>query len=204
MEDAARAMESVVAALDLRDITLVAHDLGGPAALAAFAGMPERVRAIVGMNAFAWKPSGAAFRTMLSLMGSGVIRELDVLTGFLPRLASSAFGIGLHLDEFSRGVFRAGMGPRGRRAFHDYIRDARHCDALYERVACGLAGPLSHLPLLTIFGERNDPFGFQPRWKKLFPEARQVVVAKGNHFPMCDDPDLVARTIRDWYQSSVV
>jgi len=30
-----------------------------------------------------------------------------------------------------------------------------------------------------------------------------VVVAKGNHFPMCDDPDLVARTIRAWHSEKV-
>jgi len=60
---------------------------------------------------------------------------------------------------------------------------------------------LAQVPMLTIFGERNDPFGFQKRWKELFPDARQAVVAKGNHFPMCDAPDFVAREIREWYQS---
>jgi hypothetical protein len=48
----------------------------------------------------------------------------------------------------------------------------------------------------TIFGQRNDPFGFQPRWKQLFPHARDVVVLKENHFPMCDAPDLPARDPR--------
>jgi pimeloyl-ACP methyl ester carboxylesterase len=203
MEGAAGAVAAVVSALDLQDLTLVAHDLGGPPALAALAGMPERVRGIVGMNTFAWSPSGAAFRGMLAMMGSRPMREFDVLTGFIPRIASTWFGVGLHMDGLSRGVFRAGMGPQGRRAFHDYIRDARRCDGLYERVARALAGPFAQLPVLTIFGERNDPFGFQRRWKELFSDARQVVVANGNHFPMCDAPDLVAREIRDWYQARV-
>ena len=201
MEDAARAVTTVIGALDLRDFTLVAHDLGGPASIAALAGVPERVRGIVAMNAFAWKPSGAALRSMLAIMGSGFVRELDVLTGFLPRIASSPFGIGLHMDEASRAVFRAGMDRRGRRSFHNYIRDARRCNLLYARVGRALAGPLAQVPMLTIFGERNDPFGFQKRWKDLFPDARQAVVAKGNHFPMCDAPDFVAREIREWYQS---
>ena len=201
MEDAARAVTTVIGALYLRDFTLVAHDLGGPASIAALAGVPERVRGIVAMNAFAWKPSGAALRSMLAIMGSGFVRELDVLTGFLPRIASSPFGIGLHMDEASRAVFRAGMDRRGRRSFHNYIRDARRCNLLYARVGRALAGPLAQVPMLTIFGERNDPFGFQKRWKDLFPDARQAVVAKGNHFPMCDAPDFVAREIRDWYQS---
>jgi len=109
-------------------------------------------------------------------------------------------GAGRHLDEPSRRAYRAGIGRQGLRAFHDYLRDARNCEALYEQVESALTGPLRGLPLLTIFGERNDPLGFQPRWKGLLADAHQVVVAKGNHYPMCDDPDLVARTIRWWHR----
>jgi haloalkane dehalogenase len=203
MEGAGHAVAAVVAALDLQDVTVVAHDLGGPAALAAFAGMPERVRGIVAMNSFGWRPSGRAFRGMLALMGSRVMGEFNVLTGLIPWISSTSFGVGRHMDETSRSVFRAGIGRRGIRAFHNYMRDVRHCDGLYGRVACALAGPLSEVPLLTVFGEYNDPFGFQKRWKELFPDARQVVVAKGNHFPMCDAPDFVAHEIRDWYQARV-
>ena len=203
LERASRAVTGVIEQLGLENLTLVAHDLGGIAGLAGIARTPERIRGIVGMNAFGWKPSGAAFRTMLTIVGSGFMRELDVLTGFIPRLSATSFGVGRHLDLPSRHAFLMGMGTRGRRAFHNYIRDARQCTNLYEQIARALAGPFSGLPLLTIFGERNDPFGFQQRWKALFPGARQVVVAKGNHFPMCDAPDLVADTIRSWHRECV-
>jgi haloalkane dehalogenase len=83
------------------------------------------------------------------------------------------------------------------------MRDARSCDALYNQVATALTGPFATLPLVTIFGERNDLLGFQPRWRQLFSDVRQVVVAKGNHFPMCDDPDLVADTIRSSHRDRV-
>lgn len=202
MENAARAVRSVVDALDLRKFTLVAHDLGGPAALAALATTPERVAGIVAMNTFAWSPSGG-LRKMLAIMGSPVMREIDVATGFLPRISATWFGVGRHMDQASRAAFRAGMGPLGRRAFHHYMRDVRQCEGLHEKVQRALEGPLANAPLLTVFGERNDPFGFQPRWKQMFPGARQVVVAKGNHFPMCDAPDFVADAIRHWYRERV-
>jgi pimeloyl-ACP methyl ester carboxylesterase len=203
MQAAADAVASVIDAMELHDFTVVAHDLGGPAALAALAGKPEYVRGIVAMNTFAWRPSGAAFRGMLALMGSGFMREFNVLTGLIPRISATSFGVGRHLDEPSRKAFRAGIGSRGRRAFHAYMRDTRHCDGLYDRIAGALAGPLARVPLLTIFGERNDPFGFQKRWKELFPSARQVIVAKGNHFPMCDAPDVVRSAILGWHQNLV-
>jgi haloalkane dehalogenase len=197
---ASRVTAAVIDALDLSEFTLVAHDLGGPASLAAVAATPERVRGIVAMNTFGWRPSSVSLRRMLGIVGSPIMREFDVLTGLIPRISSSSFGIGRHLDKPDRATFRAGMSAQRLRSFHNYMRDARQCNDVYERVAAALAGPLATVPLLTIFGERNDPFGFQKRWKELFPAARQVVVPKGNHFPMCDAPDFVARTIRLWHE----
>jgi pimeloyl-ACP methyl ester carboxylesterase len=197
---ASRALTAIIQALDLRDITLVVHDLGGPSGIAGSAPVADRIRALCAVNTFAWRPSGFAFRGMLGLMGSRLIREFNAYTGILPRITVGSFGVGRHMDEASRRAFLSGIGTQGLRSFHSYLRDARKADMIYERVHNVLTGPFRSLPLLTIFGERNDPFGFQPRWKQLFPEAQQVVVPKGNHFPMCDAPGLVANSIRSWHQ----
>src|SRR5581483_7790141 len=117
----------------LEDFTLVAHDLGGPAALAALARTQARVRGLVAMNTFGWRPSGASLRGMLAVMGSRTIREIDVLTGFIPALTATAFGIGRHLGAAGRTVFRDGMKAAGRRAFHDYLRDAREGGGVYRK-----------------------------------------------------------------------
>jgi len=202
LANSARAVSAVVRALDLRDITLVVHDSAGPPALAGLSRTPERVRGIVGVNTFGWKPSGRAFRGMLAVMGSSLMRRIDLSTGLLSRITSTSFGVGRHLDARSRLAYREGLAL-GMGAFHDYLRDARFSDAIYDEVARALTGPFRSLPLLTIFGERNDPLGFQPHWKRLFPTAQQNVVPKGNHFPMCDDPDLVARTIGEWHRDVV-
>jgi len=204
LENSSRAVEAVIRGLDLEDIALVVHDLGGPAGIAAATRTPERIRGIAAVNTFGWRPSGGKFRGMLSVVGSAFVREFDVLTEFLPKLSASAFGIGRHLDEQSRNVFRAGMKQGRVRAFHYYIKDALNCDSLYAELAKAFAGSFRGLPFITIFGERNDPLGFQLRWKELFPHARQVVITKGNHYPMCDDPDLVANTIRAWHLDSLM
>jgi pimeloyl-ACP methyl ester carboxylesterase len=203
LERASRALTAVIQALNLTDITLVVHDLGGPSGIAGAALVPTRIRGLCAVNAFAWKPSGALFRGMLALMGSTPMREFSAWTGILARVTSSAFGVGRHLDEPSRKAFYAGIGRQGLRAFHGYLRDARKSEAIYNQLEHALTGPFRRLPLLTIFGERNDPLGFQPRWKRLFSDARQVVVTKGNHFPMCDDPDLVAASIRELHRDRI-
>jgi len=202
LQRSAGAVGAAIESLDLRDLTLVVHDTGGPPAFAAAARVPGRIRGLVGVNTFGWRPSGAAFRGMLAVMGSNVTRRLDLATNFLSRLTSTNFGVGRHLDERSRRAYRVGL-ERSQSAFHDYLRDARQSDTLYDELSDAFAGPLGRLPLLTIFGQRNDPLGFQPRWKSLFPAARQVVIPKGNHFPMCDDPDFVAEEIRRWHRERV-
>src|SRR5436309_2163719 len=96
-----------------------------------------------------------------------------------------------------RAVGRTAPASRRVKArFMINLRDARYSDALYDELADTFGGPLGRLPLLTIFAERNDPLGFQSRWKSLFPSVRQMVIPKGNHFPMCDDPDFVVEQIR--------
>ena len=203
LNHASRAVAAVIESFELEDATIVVHDLGGPAGLAAMASAPERLRAIVAVNTFAWQPTGAVFRGMLALMGSGLIREFDAWTQFLPRVTARTFGVARSMDAATVKAFRAGIGKEGLRSFHYYMRDARKNEDLYRQLSHAFAGHLRGLPLLTIFGEYNDPLKFQSKWKTLFPDATQVIVPKGNHFPMCDNPELVAQTIRSWHREKV-
>jgi pimeloyl-ACP methyl ester carboxylesterase len=200
LAQAGDAVTAVIDALQLRDVTLITHDLGGPAGFLAAARRPDRIAALAAVNCFAWTPTGPAFRGMLALMGSGPVRGVDVATNALARITSTSFGVGRHLSRADRAVFRAGIDARARRAWHAYFRDARGAQSLYAEVDAALRGTLADRPLLTVFGQFNDPLRFQPRWKELFPNARQLKVRRGNHFPMCDDPDLVAATLRQFVQ----
>jgi haloalkane dehalogenase len=137
---------------------------------------------------------------MLAAMGSAAVRELDAATGVLSRVTSTSFGVGRHFSRGDRAVFRAGIDVPARRAWHAYFRDARGAQALYAEVDAALRGTLADRPLLTVFGQFNDPLRFQPRWKALFPNARQLKVRRGNHFPMCDDPALVAAALKSFVQ----
>ena len=201
MVQAAAAVDAVVQHLALDDITLVFHDLGGVASLEAASLWPERIRGIAAINTFGWRPSGVAFRSMLAVMGNPIMREIDVWTGWLPRIASTQFGAGRQWDKATRRVFRKGMQHRGRRSLHRYMKSVRRHDfsAIDSTVS-----KLSDRPLLTVFGEKNDPLGFQPKWAERFPAHTQVVVKDGMHFPMCDDPQQVSVAITDWHLTQVI
>jgi haloalkane dehalogenase len=173
------------------------------AGLAAAAEHADRIAGIVAVNTFGWRPSGPAFRGMLAVMGSRVMSEIDAYTGWLPAATASRFGVGRHWNRADRATYRAGIDRDGRRSIHRYLADARRADALYTAVDAALRGPLADRPLLTVFGQYNDPLKLQPRWKALFPAARQEIVPKGNHFPMCDAPEAVAQWIQHWHATHV-
>jgi haloalkane dehalogenase len=196
LREAADAVDGLVTTLDLHDITLVVHDLGGPAALEAAARWPERVSRLAAVNTFGWKPRGVTFVGILRVMGSTPMRVLDTATGLLPRAASTRLGVGRHLDRAARRTFRRGVDRKGRASFHRYMRSARLHD--YQAIGTLLA-TLADRPVLTIFGARNDPLRFQPKWRERFDNIHQVHVPRGNHFPMNDDPTLVGSEIAAWH-----
>ncbi len=200
---AADGVTALVEALALDRFTLVVHDLAGPVGLAAVELMPERVEGIVAINTFGWRPDGRHFRGMLRLMGSGPVRAIDVTTRLLPRVSASGFGAGRHWTPAQRRGYRRGLDAGAVRTWHRYFRDAARSADVYERVTRVLTGQLSNRPMLTVFGERNDPLHFQPRWRALFPTAVQRVVPRGNHYPMGDDPQQVAAWIREWHRGAV-
>lgn len=195
-------LAELVIALGLDDVTLVLHDLGGPVGMGFAATAPERVRALVMANTFAWKPDAPSLVRMLRVVSSRPVTALDRATRLVPRLSSGRFGVGRHLDRESRRAFRGPFRDRTRIGrFHASMGDALRADALYARIERGIADGLGDRPVLTVFGEKNDPFGFQARHRALFSDCTSVVVPGGNHFPMMDDPDRFADALRDWWPS---
>lgn len=196
IDNGAQALAALVDHLGLERFVLVVHDLGGPVALEAAARWPDRVAGLVAVNSFGWRPSGVGFRAMLALMGSAPMREVDALTRWLPAASSTRFGVGRHWDRSTRRTYRRGMRAGGTRAFHRMMRSARGHDftAIEEVVQ-----HLERVPLLTVFGQRNDPLGSQSRWTERFRDVEQHEVRDGYHFPMCDDPSGIAEVIAAWH-----
>lgn len=204
LRGAAIALSSLIEALDLRAITMIMHDVGGPVGLAAAAEHAERVAGLVALNALGWRPTGMALRGMLGLVGSAPARAFGGLSGWLARLSASPFGAGRHWTNSDRRVFLAGLDRSARRNIHRYLNALRQENDLLRQVEATLHEELAGLPLLTVFGSRNDPFGLANRWKDLCLAAEQYIVPGGNHYPMGDDPEAIAEWIRCWHAEHVL
>lgn len=196
-------LEGLVDQLGLTDVTLVGHDLGGPVGLHWAVRHPDRIHGLVLMNTFGWPPP-RALHAMLKLMGGPAMRALNIATNLVPRLTAGRFGVGRHLSRRARTAF---LGPTReqarRRSFHQLLADAARSTRLLEQIQTALPTSLADRPVLTVFGQYNDPLHFQRRWRQLYPHARQVVIARGNHFPMNDDPQAVAAAIRSWWKQNL-
>ncbi len=193
-----------VDALGLEHITLVAHDLGGPASVAMAGPRADRIAGLVVVNTFLWEPDRRALRTMFRLMGSRTLTALGAATNLIPRLSSGRVGVGRQLDAASRAAFLGPYRERDRRRrFHTTMRSAFEHPEVTRRAERVATTVLRRTPVLTVFGERNDPFGFQARHASVFDDHEGLVIPGGNHFPMADDPERFADAVRDWHHRKV-
>ena len=164
----------------------------------------DKVRGLVLANTFAWTPDRWALRAMLRFMGGGLMTAIDTGTNLIPKLSSTTFGVGRNLERSGRQAFLGPFRDRNvRRRFHRLMRSTIEDAEFTDAVAHGVAATLARTPALTIFGEKNDPFGFQERHASVFTTHQAIVVEAGNHFPMMDDPTLFVDSLRSWHTREV-
>ncbi len=102
---------------------------------------------------------------------------------------------------------RAFPGPwrsrRSRRATRQVLAGLLRIDPVMATVERSLQAGLAGLPVLILFGSRNDPYGWQARFGRIFPRATVAGLAGGHHFPFNDDPDAYGAAISAWWAEKV-
>jgi len=197
-----------LAALDLRDVTLVGNDTGGAICQIAIARRPERVARLVLTNCDAFEaffpPLVAPFHHGARLFGA---RFVDALAWALR----------------SRGAQRAFMRTVAHRRLDDATLDAYFgallADAGVRRDAARFLAGVSkrytleaargfaafRRPVLLVWGE-DDPFfpaRLARRLQRAFPNAILEFVAGSRAFVPEDQPDVLARRIAEFMHARV-
>ncbi len=191
-------VSALVRELDLRDVTLVMQDWGGPIGLGVLARDPERVRALVVMNAFA--PGRRPF-------GDGVGRPLSARVFALPLVGEQLVqGLALHhrlvapaaVQSMERGalVRRANLGVQD-------AWDDRAGTLALVRLLPGVESDAALArfrgPALIAWGMRDPAFGGAAleAWKRALPEARVLELSDAGHFPQEDAPEQLIPAVRE-------
>jgi cis-3-alkyl-4-acyloxetan-2-one decarboxylase len=191
---------ALIEELDLRDVTLIAHDWGGPIGLGALLARPDRLKALVLMNTWAWElpsflpPFLREFRTeglgeILALGGNLFVESIP--GGMAKREVDPV------MMEAYRAPFPDYWSRAGTLAFQREIplterdRSAPVMASIQERL------PSLDVPVLLVWGMRDPVFQpvFLDQWRELFPKARIVELERASHFLVEDDPEGVTSAI---------
>ena len=185
--------------LDLRDITLVMHDWGGPIGLGALLERRDRFRALVAMNTWAWElPS--FLPGFLRQFRSDGLGEILALGGNMVVESIPGGMARRDVDEAMMDAYRAPHPDYwSRLGTLAFIRDVPLTE---NDVSAPLMGhiheslPGIDLPLHIVWGMRDRVFvpAFIDQWQTLFPGSECTELEAG-HYLLEDRPDEVAEAI---------
>jgi cis-3-alkyl-4-acyloxetan-2-one decarboxylase len=194
---------SLIESLDLTDVTLVAHDWGGPIGLGALLQRADRLRAAVLMNTWAWElpsflpPFLREFRTegLGEILALGGNLFVESIPGGMHRRDTDPV-----MMEAYRAPFPDYWSRAGTLAFQREIplterdRSAPLMASIHEQLP-GISAPVK-----LVWGMRDPVFQpvFLEQWRELFPNAQTVELADASHFVVEDSPDAVTAAIEDF------
>ena len=193
----------LIEGLDLRDITLVAHDWGGAIGLGAAVAMQERFARLVLLNTAAFPSNRCPWRIRACRtpwLGRLAVQGLNLF-------ARSALIMAVHRRSRLSRAARAGLlAPydswRHRTAVYQFVRDIplRPSHPSYRALAeieAGL-GSLGKLPTLLIWGMRDWCFTphFLEKFRDIFPAAEVVRLDDAGHYVVEEAADPIIAHLR--------
>jgi haloalkane dehalogenase len=193
-------LEQLVVRLDLRDVTMMVQDWGGPIGFAVATRHPERFAAFVIGNTWAWPKSDPGTQLFSRLLGGPIGRRLianrnlfveQLLPGAvrrvkLPDAVMSAY----------RGPFPTPASRRPTAVFPREILASRPFLADIER----RLPQLRDRPALIVWPTNDMAFRDRERrrWEELFPNHRTVSLEGAGHYIQEDAADEIVTAIRSW------
>jgi haloalkane dehalogenase len=196
--------------LDLRRITLVCHDWGGPTGLGFALSNLDRMAALVVMSTWAWALPAAEFHTRIFPWR---MMHAPLVGPYLLGRRNALAGRGVYLSVVDRDKFR----KRAQQAYEWALPDpasrlltwtwprwipldttARALER-FRWIENELAG--CRLPALIVWGCEDDVFDhstFARRFKQLLPQAEGPHLVTGRHFLQEDSSHEIAALIVDF------
>jgi len=179
------------------------QDWGGPIGFWVATRHPERFRAFVIGNTWAWPMAGdRATEWFSKLLGStavgGVlVRRADVFVNVFMRGGIRRKRLSVAEREMYK---RPHPTPGSRMPVHMMPREILGATALLADVERAL-GQVADRPALIVWGDKDPGFreGHRLRWERTFPNHSTEVLRGASHYIQEDAPDEIVAAIRDWW-----
>jgi len=202
----ARVVEGFIETLDLREVTLMVQDWGGPIGFWVATRHPERFRGFVVGNTWAWPISGDRATEWFSKalgsagLGGAMVKRADIFTNVFMRTGIKRKK--LTVDE--RFMYqRPHPTPESRIPVHVMPREILAAHDLLAQVEGGL-GQVADKPALIVWGDK-DPAFREPqrlRWERTFANHRTVILRGASHYIQEDAPDEIVAAIKEWWPTT--
>ncbi|MBO9562984.1 MAG: alpha/beta fold hydrolase [Niastella sp.] len=194
-------LEKFILAENLRNITLVVHDFGGPIGLNVAMQHPDRITGIVILNSWLWSSKADPdFIKTSKILKSPLLPFLFRYLNFSPRfILPKSFGdkkISKSLLKQYTKPFANSSQRNGTLAFaRSLLYDQDWFETLWQKKST-----ISHKPILLIWGMK-DPIikpSYLTKFLSGFPQAQVVKLPGSGHFPQEEDPEMIIRSIQEW------
>lgn len=199
-------VEEFVAALGLTAFTPFCHDWGGPIGMAVAARRPDRVRALVVANTFAWPVDDDWRFVWTSRLFGGPLGRPAI------RHANAFVNLALPVGTRRRRLTRSAMrhyrrplpDPRAREPTSVFARELLGSRAFLAEVDAGLSR-LADRPALIVWGDRDVAFraAERDRFARRLPRHTLVDLPGAGHFVQEDAPDEIVTALRGWWDRQV-
>ena len=200
-------LEHLVLALDLRRITLVVHDWGGPIGLGFAERHRDRIARLIVLNTAAFPNDTWGGRAPLRIRACRTPLFGPLAVRGLNAFARMATVMAVEKHERMTPTVRAGfLAPYD--SYENRIATLRFVEDIplsrshptyptLAGIADGLAG-LRGLPMCIIWGERDWCFtpAFRREWQRRFPDARVHTADDAGHYVVEDAAERVVDWIR--------
>lgn len=185
---------ALIDSLDLRNVTLIAHDWGGAIGLTSLMERRDRFDRIVLLNTGAFPPPYIPWRIAacrIPILGTAAVRGLNAFARAAVTMAMSRNKLD---TEVARGLLAPYNNWANRVAIDAFVRDIpmKQNHPTYETLAKLEADlpTLANLPSLLVWGMKD--WCFRPeclrRFQAAWPDATTVEIADAGHYVIEDAP----------------
>jgi haloalkane dehalogenase len=193
-------VERLIEMLDLRDVTMMVQDWGGPIGFAAATRQPERFKAFVIGNTWAWPKSDFGTQVFSRLLGGPIGRYLILQRNFFVERAIPG---SMRLRTLPQSVMDAYRGPfptpESRRPVHVFPREILRSRPWLAELEARLSA-VRDRPALLVWPTKDVAFREPERlkWERLFAEHRTVMLGGAGHYIQEEAPEQIVAAIREW------
>jgi pimeloyl-ACP methyl ester carboxylesterase len=202
-------LERFVVGLDLRDVTLVAHDWGGAIGMGTAARLPDRFSRFVLFNTAAFRSRKMPLRIAvcrIPMLGSIGVRGLNLFARAALRMAVA------RPERLTPAVRRGYLAPYG--SWRDRVAVLRFVQDIPLSPTHPSYGTLLSIeeslprfrdrPMLLVWGEQDWCFTteFLDEFQRRFPAAETLRLPDAGHYVFEDAPEPILARIQDFLARS--